>query len=119
MPATKSNPVLLDLIDALKAASREHDAAIWRDLALRLERPNRVWDEVNVSRLERVLAEGDVAVVAGKVLGAGRLTKPLTVAAFQFSLGARERVEEAGGTCLSIPELVEKVPSGEGVRILG
>lgn len=119
MAAQKSNPLLLDLIGELRAASREREAPIWRDVADRLGKPRRVWAEVNVSRLERVLDEGDVAVVAGKLLGTGHLTKAVTVAAFQVSDGARERVEDAGGTVLTIQELMDKAPNGEGVRILG
>lgn len=119
MPASKSNPVLVDLIDALKEASREHDVALWRDVAERLERPSRVWHEVNVSRLDRVLQEDDVALVPGKVLGAGRLTKPVAVAAFQFTAGARERIEDADGLCLSIRQLLKEQPTAEGVRLVG
>jgi large subunit ribosomal protein L15 len=37
--------------------------------------------------------------VAVKVLGAGELTKALTVHAHAFSKSARERIEAAGGTC--------------------
>lgn len=118
MAGTKSNPLLVSLIDALKEASREHDAPLWRDLAERLEKPRQSWAEVNVSRLERVLDEGETAVVAGKLLGTGHLTKAVTVAAFQASDGARRKVKDAGGEVIRIENLLEQDPSGTGVRIV-
>jgi large subunit ribosomal protein L15 len=39
-----------------------------------------------------------------KVLGQGELSKALTVHAHRFSKAAREKIEAAGGTCLSIDD---------------
>jgi large subunit ribosomal protein L18e len=116
---SKTDPNLVALIDSLKAASREKGSAIWRDIALRLEKPSRNWAEVNLSRLERYANEGDIIVVPGKVLGAGSINKKLTVAAYKFSGSASKKIEEAGGRQLTIPELVEESPSGRDVRIMG
>jgi len=115
----KTDPNLVALIDNLKRESREKDTAIWRDIALRLEKPSKNWAEVNLSKLERYANEGDVIVVAGKVLGAGGLNKKVTVAAFKFSESAAKAIEAAGGKKMSISELVEKNPAGNGVRIMG
>ncbi len=119
MNTKKTDPNLVALIDNLKRESREKDTAIWRDIALRLEKPSRNWAEVNLSRLERYANDGDVIVVPGKVLGAGALNKKVTVAAFKFSAAAKKAIEKAGGENLTIPELVEKYPQGNGVRIMG
>lgn len=119
MSTSKTNPVLVDLIDDLKEVAREESAPIWRDVAQRLQKPRRQWAEVNVSQLQRVLDDGDVAVVPGKLLGSGRLQKSVTVGAFQYSDGARETVEDAGGTVAYLEDLVDDHRSGEGVRILG
>jgi large subunit ribosomal protein L18e len=115
----KTDPNLVNLISDLKRESREKDAAIWRDIAQRLEKPSRNWAEVNLSKLDRYANEGDVIVVAGKVLGAGSLKKKVTVAAFKFSESAAKAIEEAGGKRMSIIELVENNPAGNGVRIMG
>jgi large subunit ribosomal protein L18e len=117
--ATKSNPALVSLIHDLKRQAQQHDAPVWKDVARRLEGPTRQRTVVNLSTLERHLADRDVAVVPGKVLSAGTLTKPVTVAAFAFSDGARAKVTKAGGTCLTIPELAKQNPTGAKVRILG
>ncbi len=116
---TKTDPNLMLLIDELKKESREKETAIWRDIALRLEKPSRNWAEVNLSRLERYANDGDIIVVPGKVLGAGILNKKLTVAAFRFSDSAKKAIEEAGGKNLTIMELVKQNPQGSGVRIMG
>ncbi len=118
-PLPKSNPFLLALIADLKTAAREHEAPIWRDIALRLSRPHRVWAEVNLSRLQRHAADGDVVVIPGKLLGTGRLTKTLRVSAYQSSEAARTGVEAAGGQVLEIRDLVNENPRGSGIRIMG
>ncbi len=118
MKTKKTNPQLVSLIRLLKQQSREHEAAIWRDIAERLQKPKRNWAEVNVSRLEHYLEENDTAVIAGKLLGAGTIGTPITVAAFQCSESARRKIEKAGGTVLSIPELINLNSRGTGVRIM-
>lgn len=115
----KTDPGLVSLIFDLKKISRENKAPIWRDIAKRLESPSRVWAEVNVSRIAFYSKKGEVLVVPGKILGAGEIDYPITVAAFKATKGAREKITAAGGTVLTIPQLVEKAPKGKGVRIMG
>jgi large subunit ribosomal protein L18e len=115
---SKTDPSLMVLIEDLKKESRDGGAAIWRDIARRLEKPKRSWAEVNISRLERYADDGDTIIVPGKVLGAGNLSKKLTVAAYRFSETARDMIEKAGGRNLTIEELVEENPSGSRVRIM-
>jgi len=115
----KSNYHLVGLVLTLKRAAHEHRAAIWRDLAKRLEKPARSWPVVNLSRLERCLAPEPTAVIPGKVLGAGDISKPLTVAAWSFSASARTKITAAGGKCLSLTQLMELNPRGSNVAIMG
>lgn len=115
---SKTDPNLLSLIDELKRVSREKDVAIWRDIARRLDKPKRNWAEVNISRLERYAEDGDVIIVPGKLLGAGNLSKKLTVAAFKFSDSARQKIEGAGGRNLSITELLQESPEGSSIRVM-
>jgi large subunit ribosomal protein L18e len=115
----KTNPALSALITDLRKRSWEHEAPIWRDVARRLEKPTKQQVEVNVSRVERVLGDGEVALVPGKLLATGSLTRPVRVAAYAFSQSARSKVEAAGGRCMSIAELVAENPAGSKVRIVG
>jgi len=102
----------------LRKKARENKAPIWRRVAELLEKPTRMRPEVNISKINRHTREGDVVVVPGKVLGSGRLTHRVIVAAYAFSERAREKILEAGGEVLTIPQLIERNPRGSGVRII-
>jgi large subunit ribosomal protein L18e len=115
----KTNEHLVRLIDQLYAAAHKEEAPIWRDLARRLERSNRLHAEVNVGKIDRFAQKNELVVVPGKVLGSGELTKPVTVAAWHFSGQARDKIVSAGGKATSIGELVTERPKGDGVRIMG
>ena len=115
----KTNPGLLSLIGDLKRWSRENNAPIWRDIARRLEKPSRVWAEVNISRLTLHVSKGETVIVPGKLLGAGEIDFPITVAAFRATEQAQRKITEVGGTVLTIPELADSNPKGSGVRIMG
>ena len=114
----KTDPNLLALIDDLKAKERETGAAIWRDIAKRLEKPKRNWAELNLSKLDRNADAGDVVLVPGKVLAAGNLSKNVTVAAYSFSAKAEEAIAAAGGKTMSIADLMAENPKGSGVRMM-
>lgn len=114
----KSNDELVALLANLRRAARKQQAPIWRDLAVRLERPSRSWAEVNLSRIARVAPKGATVVVPGKVLGSGALTHSVTVAAFAFSGSAKSKIKASGGQTLSIGELMEKAPKGSNIKIV-
>ncbi|MCD6275792.1 MAG: 50S ribosomal protein L18e, partial [Thermoplasmata archaeon] len=114
-----SNPELVLLIKDLKIHAKKYNTPIWRDIAERLERPLRVWPEVNISRIERYAKEDEMIIVPGKVLGSGVITKRVSVAAWKFSKSAREKIEKAGGRVMSIRELMSENPKGTNVRIMG
>lgn len=117
--SNKTNPNLVSLIKRLKDASRTNEAPVWRDIAVRLEGPQSNWAEVNVGKLHLYADENDVVVVPGKLLGAGEIAKKLTVASYRSSGQAKEKVERAGGTSMSIEELLVKHPKGSKVKIMG
>ena len=106
------------MIDDLKAKERENGAAIWRDIALRLEAPSRVWAEANLSKLQKYAKDGETIIIAGKVHAAGSISKKITVAAYAFSAAAKEAIVAAGGKAITISELVAENPKGSNVRIM-
>ena len=114
-----TNPQLLELIRFLRKKAVEHKAEIWRDIAERLAVSRRRRIAVNVSRINRYTEKGDVVVVPGKVLGAGKLGHKVTVAAFSFSETAKNKILKAKGKCLTIQDLVKKNPKGSNVKIIG
>ena len=115
----KTNPNLMNLIERLKREAYENKAPIWRDIADRLNKPKQGWAEVNLSRIERFAENGEIIVIAGKLLGAGAITKKVTVAAFKSSEAAKQKIASAGGKSMSIEELLSSNPKGSGIRIMG
>ena len=107
------------LISELKKLSAEKKAPIWKTVALELERPARHRREVNLSRLEFHTKDKDIALVPGKVLGAGDFNKKITVAAWKFSNEAFNKIQAAGAKAISIPQLMKENPNAKGVRIIG
>ncbi len=106
------------VIRYLRKKSNEEGVRVWKDIAWRLERPRRQRAEVNISRINRYTKEGDTIIVPGSVIGAGKLEHKVTVAAWKFSEGARQKITEAGGEAITIEELLERNPKGSGVIIM-
>ncbi len=117
-PTRKQNPQLAHVLVELRRAARTHRAPVWSAVADRLERARHHVDPVNVGQLERLADAEETVVVPGKLLAQGPLSKKLTVAAFSYSAEARTKIHAAGGTALTLSELVQARPDGAGVRIL-
>ncbi len=113
-----SNVYLHATIRMLKKAYREQKARIWRAIIEYLERPKRKRIAVNLSKINRYAKEGETVIVPGKVLGAGELTKKLTIAAFSFSSSALRKIKKANGQALTLQELLKINPRGSNVRII-
>ncbi|MBI2139921.1 50S ribosomal protein L18e [Candidatus Woesearchaeota archaeon] len=114
-----TNPLLRGLIQELKEKSREQEAPLWKAVAVDLERPSRNRRVVNLSRISRSTKANEFVVVPGKVLGSGDLTHKVTIAAYQFSDGAQEKITQAGGKAISLKELIKTTPQGKGIRVIG
>jgi large subunit ribosomal protein L18e len=115
----KTNPALIALIGDLKASTRSNGAALWRDVALRLEKSRSNWAEPNLSRLSRHAGAEDYILVPGKLLGSGDVVGKHTVAAYSVSSSAQAKIEAAGGKIVTIRQLMKDNPDGRGVFILG
>ncbi|MBI2108426.1 50S ribosomal protein L18e [Candidatus Woesearchaeota archaeon] len=113
------NPVLIEIINDLKKKSLEQDAGIWKRVATDLERPSRQRREVNLARISKYTKANDTIIVPGKVLGAGDIAHKLTIAAFQFSQGAREKLEKKGAKIVSLRDICKESPAGKNIRIIG
>jgi len=109
-----SDPNLIALIRLLNKTNNP----LYRTVAQKIQSPRRKRVDVNVGKLNRYTKTGDMVIVPGKVLAAGTLTHPLTVAALSFSEQARQQIEGVEGTCLTIGELVEQNPEGTGLTII-
>ncbi|MFO7820554.1 MAG: 50S ribosomal protein L15 [Lentisphaeria bacterium] len=59
-------------------------------------------DEVDVEILRAKGLVGKKETVGIKILGDGEISKALTVKADKFSASAKEKIEAAGGTCVTV-----------------
>jgi large subunit ribosomal protein L18e len=115
----KTNPLLINLIHDLKKQASEKDVTIWKDIAARLEKSSKNWPEVNLNRISKYTGDKETALIPGKVLSDGELTKKVTIAAWAFSDKAEEKIKKAGGKSISIKDLMKNNPDGKNIRILG
>jgi len=114
----KTNPRYSALISTLKEASRVNGANLWREIAKRLEAPNRNYAEVNISKISRYAKKDEIIIVPGKVLGSGVIDLQVSVAALNFSDTAASKIKDANGKCMTIEDLLRDNPNGKCVRIL-
>jgi large subunit ribosomal protein L18e len=114
----EKNPELHRVVVELRKAAHAQHAPIWGAVADRLERARHQVNPINVGQLERLAEADEWVIVPGKLLADGPLSKPVTVGALAFSAEARSKVHAAGGTALTISELLKAKPDGAGVRIL-
>lgn len=110
----KTNPELKSLIRELRNLSRKENVKIWNAIAKQLEKSTRKMPAVNISKINKYCSNKDVIIVPGKVLSAGDLKKDVTIAAFQFSDKAKEKIKNH----LTIQELIKKNPKGSKIRIM-
>jgi large subunit ribosomal protein L18e len=113
-----SDPNTRALINALQKTSAKHDAGIWKRVAELIARPARQRPTVNIGKIGRYTNAGDIIVVPGKVLGSGTIPHKVTVAALNASATARSAIVGAGGSLITIDELMAKVPKGKGISII-
>lgn len=98
------------MVNSLYKASEESNAALWRDVAKRLEKPRRSWAEVGLERLGRVTKKGDIVLVPGKLLATGNITHAVNIYSYNASKTAVERVQNAGGKVLPLEDALKLKP---------
>ena len=113
-----TNPLLRDLIQELKKKSIEHGVNIWKRIANDLEKPTRKRRIINLYKINKYTKENETIIVPGKVLAVGDLDHAVTVAAFNFSGAALDKINKVGKAIL-INELIKESPKGKRIRILG
>lgn len=119
MKARDKNEPLADLIRKLQEKGRQENVPLWAAIAEKLNRPRRKAYEVNLYSLERHAPAKGTVVVPGYVLGAGKIKKPVTVAALKFSGKAQEKIAKAGGRAMHIGKLLEEKVHAKDVSIMG
>ncbi|MDQ1279103.1 MAG: large subunit ribosomal protein L18e [Thermoproteota archaeon] len=114
-----TSPEYMRVISTLRKASNSANVVIWDVVAETLEKSKHRRLAINVSRVNRNSEEGETILVPGKVLGSGSLDHKISIAAVDFSEEAKEKIEKAGGECLTIQTLIQRNSKGSGVKIIG
>jgi len=109
---------LKELINDLKELGGKKDINLWKRVAKDLERSTRIRRKANLYKIDKNTRDNEIALVPGKVLSMGDLTKKITVAAYQFSESAEEKINKVG-KAISIRELMKENPKGKRIRIIG
>jgi large subunit ribosomal protein L18e len=112
------NLTLKNLIRELNTLGKENKSKLWLRIANDLSKPTRIRRTANLYKIDKNTREGETAIVPGKVLSVGELTKPLTIAAYQFSEKALDKINKVG-KAIKIQELLKTNPEGKKVRIIG
>lgn len=116
-PKMKNQKLQL-LISELKKTSAVNDVALWRRIADELEAPTKKRAALNLSKIDKMVKQDEIALVPGKVLSMGNLSKKITIAAYTFSSHAQEKIKASGSKAITIYDLVKKNPKGTNIRIL-
>ncbi|MBD3354765.1 50S ribosomal protein L18e [Candidatus Woesearchaeota archaeon] len=113
-----TNPLLKGLVQELRKKANEHGCNIWKRVADDLEKSSRKRRIINLYKINKATKENETVIVPGKVLSVGDIDHNITVAAFNFSDSALEKINKKG-KAISITELIKKDPKGKKIRILG
>ena len=109
---------LKELVNDLKVLGGKENINLWKRVAKDLSRSTRIRRRVNIYTIDKTIRDNEIALVPGKVLSMGDLTKKVTVAAYQFSENAEEKINKIG-KAISIRELMKESPKGKRIRIIG
>ncbi|MDP8002962.1 MAG: 50S ribosomal protein L18e [Caldisphaera sp.] len=113
-----TNDVLINVDKALKMQYSKTKSKVWLYAAKILSRPARRRVTVNLNKINKLAKEGDMVIVPGKVLGNGKITKKITIAAFSFSEEALEKIRSSDSTGITLVEAIKENPEGKNVKII-
>lgn len=90
----------------------------WSKIANLISRPRRLQSSVNIQDIDEETAEGDTAVVPGKVLGSGNVSKKIRVVALFFSEQARKKLKDKKCEIVSVKEEIKVNPKAQGLKVM-
>jgi len=114
----KTDEAVAGLTLRLEKLGKAQKAPFWAAVARHLSKSHRSMAEVDVVKLAAITPASTIALVPGKVIGAGKVERAVSVAALNFSAGARAAIARAGGKCLTIDELAKQNAKGTGIALI-
>ncbi len=118
-PTGPTNPRLRKLIAELEKKYRKTKVPLFKDLAERLYRPKRKSRKgVNLTKLNKYVNEGEIAIVPDKVLGYGYVNKKIGVVALSYSKTAKQKLNESKIKIIDFEEFIANAKRPFKVRII-
>jgi large subunit ribosomal protein L18e len=114
-----TNQVVIQMVKALRGASKKNNAPIWEKLAEFALKPTRAKRTLNLGQIDKFVSDNDVIIVPGKVLGTGSLSHKITLCSFSISSTGAKKIMQSGGKILDITQIIKNYPTGKGVKIIG
>ncbi|SRR5579875_419246 len=114
-----TNQVVVQMAKELEVASKKNKAPIWSVLAEMALKPSRARRVLNLGQIDRCVADNDIVVVPGKVLGTGSMSHKITLCSFSISTTGAKKITQSGGKVVNFSQLIKNNPTGKGVRIIG
>ena len=87
---------------------RKSGYSLWKRVRTFASKPKRQRVSVNLYKLDKVVKNGEIAVVPGKVLSIGNITHPFELSAIELSDKAKEKLLEGGCKIVNIDTLAGK-----------
>ena len=109
----------VNMLKILKKASKENDAPIWAKVANYVQKSRSNQKIINLTKIDQTTEDGNAIVITGKILGTGSISHKVLVSSFSISNSAAKKIIESGGEVLRFSEMIEKFPTGKGVKIIG
>ena len=110
---------LIKLVKELRIASKKNEAPIWSKIAKNALKSNSNKRTINLKKIDALTDDGSAVVISGKILGTGNLSHKVLVSSFSISNSAAKKIKESGGQVLKFSDMIEKFPTGKGVKIIG
>ena len=110
---------LVQLVKELKSASRKNEAPIWLKIAKNVLKSNSNKRTINLKKIDALTDDGSAVVISGKILGTGNLSHKVLVSSFSISNSAAKKIKESGGEILQFSDMIDRFPTGKGVKIIG
>ena len=91
-----TNQIVIQMVKTLRGASKKNNAPIWEKLAEMALKPTRAKRTINLGQLDKFVADNDVVIVPGKVLGTGSLSHKISICSFSISTTGAKKITESG-----------------------
>src|SRR3989338_10515454 len=103
-----TNENLQKLIKELKKNAIEKKVKLWKRIATELEKPKRQKRQVNLYVIDKNTNEGETALVPGKILSIGNITKKISISSLNISKLALDKINKANAKYIPLAELLQK-----------